>query len=86
MNSILALGRMMVTTQISPLIEEFIQREKNLFEDEKIFHDFNKKIINIKSKVLKEIHQDIKEQKKIAAYGAAAKAFTMFSFLGLDSS
>ena len=35
---------------------------------------------------MKEIHQDIKEQKKIAAYGASAKAFTMFSFLGLDSS
>ena len=84
--SITFLGARKGKKKISPIIEEFIQQEKKLFEDEKIFHDFNAKIVNIKSKVLKEIHKDIKEQKKIAAYGASAKAFTMFSFLGLDSS
>jgi len=72
--------------EISPLVKEFIKQEKNLFKDEKIFQDFNEKILNIKNKVLEEIHQDIKEKKQIAAYGASAKAFTMFSFLDLDSS
>jgi len=72
--------------EISPIVKEFIQQEEILFKDERVFQDFNEKILNIKSMVLEEIHQDIKEKKQIAAYGASAKAFTMFSFLGLDSS
>ena len=72
--------------EISPLVKEFIQLEKILFKDERVFQDFNEKILNIKNKVLEEIYQDIKEKKQIAAYGASAKAFTMFSFMGFDSS
>ena len=35
---------------------------------------------------LKEIDTDIREGKRVCAYGAPAKAFTMFSLLGLDNS
>jgi len=71
--------------KISPKIKEFISKEKGLFKEEKIFKEFNKKILEIKLKVLNEIDKDKKQGKLIAAYGASAKAFTMFSYLGLDS-
>ena len=51
----------------------------------KVFNQFNKKIIEIKHKVLNEINQDISEGKRVVAYGATAKAFTMFSFLDIDA-
>ena len=35
---------------------------------------------------LKEINKDIREGKTVWAYGAPAKAFTMFSLLDLDNS
>lgn len=51
----------------------------------KIFYtNFQKRINLIKKKVNKFIDQNIKDNKKIAAYGAAAKANTFFNFTGIN--
>ena len=72
--------------RISSKIEEFMSNERDLFKEDKIFKEFNKKILEIKVRVLNEINEDKSQGKLIAAYGASAKAFTMFSYLGLDNS
>ncbi len=66
-------------------LKQQIHLEDSLFADRKIFKIFLNKIQEIKSFVLDEINQAKKNNLIIGSYGAPAKAFTMFSLLGLDS-
>jgi SAM-dependent methyltransferase len=60
--------------------------EKDLFQDDRVFKIFNSKIKAVKDFVLQKIEIAKKTNKIIGAYGAPAKAFTMFSLLELDVS
>ncbi len=60
--------------------------ERDLFDKDKVFLDFESRILHLKNQVLDNIKQAKTNQKKIIAYGAPAKAFTMFAYLGLSSS
>ena len=60
--------------------------EKSLFQDDLIFKKFQSKIKEVKDFVLKKIEIAKRANKTIGAYGAPAKAFTMFSLLELDVS
>ena len=71
----------------NPLLtsEGQLEIEKEYLKGDRIFDDFRNKVKEIKAKTLNEIEQDYQKNKKIIAYGAPAKAFTMFSFLELDN-
>tara|TARA_B110000014_G_scaffold264313_1_gene264889 strand:+ start:10122 stop:11351 length:1230 start_codon:yes stop_codon:yes gene_type:complete len=71
---------------IEPIVEEYVEKEDSLFLEDKIFSHFNENASSLKDKVLQEIRLDQAGGKRIGAYGATAKAFTLFSFLGLDNS
>lgn len=60
--------------------------EETLFQDDLIFKTFVSKINEVKGFVLDKISSAQNAQQSIGAYGAPAKAFTMFSLLGLDNS
>jgi len=64
---------------------ESLTYEQSLFEKKKIFKIFNNKIASLKNNVESEIKQAIANDQKIIAYGAPAKAFTMFTYLKLNS-
>jgi novobiocin biosynthesis protein NovU/D-mycarose 3-C-methyltransferase len=64
---------------------ESLAYEQSLFEKKKIFKIFNKKIASLKNNVESEIKQAIANDHTIIAYGAPAKAFTMFTYLKLNS-
>lgn len=59
--------------------------EQSLFQEKKIFQIFNKKIALLRKNIEFEITQATVKGKKIIAYGAPAKAFTMFAYLKLNS-
>jgi hypothetical protein len=60
--------------------------EAELFDEDKIFKIFLAKIESIKKFVLEKLEILDKQNRTIGAYGAPAKAFTMFSLLGIDRS
>lgn len=62
-----------------------LELELDLFHEDKIFNLFKQNINNLKTSVLEIISDAIKGDLDIIAYGAPAKAFTMFSFLDLSS-
>ena len=70
--------------KISTRVKEYLNYEKTLFDQGNIFNQFKKKIKNLKEKILLEINNDIEDGKLIGAYGATAKSFTMFTYLGLN--
>ena len=63
---------------------ESLAYEKSLFEENKIFKIFNEKIASLKNNVEFELTQANTKDQKIIAYGAPAKAFTMFTYLKLS--
>ena len=63
---------------------ESLAYEKSLFEEKKIFQIFNEKIILLKNNLDFEFTQANTKGQKIIAYGAPAKAFTMFTYLKLS--
>jgi len=67
---------------ISPSLKAQLELEMELLDNQRVFSIFKSKINSVKNFV--NDHIDPKEI--LAAYGAPAKAFTMFSYLGLDSS
>lgn len=69
----------------SKLLKEQLDLEKKLFSDRKIFHEFNSKIALLKTSVLNEIEKYKARSLPVIAYGAPAKAFTMFSYFKLDN-
>ena len=62
-----------------------IKLEDSLFFENKIFKIFHEKISSVKKFVKTKIDNALIENKIIGAYGAPAKAFTMFSVLELDN-
>jgi len=66
------------------IVSEYKKTEIRHFNDFNIFKKFRKNTINLKENILKIINLEKKKKRKIAAYGASAKAFTMFAFLELD--
>ena len=66
-------------------VTESLAYEQSLFEEKKIFKIFNEKIASLKNNVKSELAQAIAKDKKIIVYGAPAKAFTMFTYLNLNS-
>ena len=64
---------------------ESLAYEKLLFEEKKIFKIFSEKIASLKNNVESELAHAISKDQKIIAYGAPAKAFTMFTYLRLNS-
>ena len=70
---------------ISKEIQLKIHNEEEELRGDKLFHQFKQKIENTKEKTLQEIQSDINKGKKVCAYGAPAKAFTMFSVLELNN-
>jgi hypothetical protein len=84
--SIVFVGSRKGTFSISSNIKEQLDYEEDLLKDDLIFKEFIEVFEHVKTKVLNELNQDISNSKKIIAYGAPAKAFTMFSALELDNS
>ena len=72
--------------KVNKRVASYLSKEDDLFIEDKIFKQFLNKIASIKTKVLSELEGDYSNNKTLASYGATAKAFTMFSFLGLDDS
>ncbi len=71
--------------EVSDAVKKQLIIEKEYFAGDRIFKEFRNKVDEVKIKTLNEINSDYQGNKKIIAYGAPAKAFTMFSFLELDS-
>ena len=65
--------------------QQAIEREKIAFENNQIFIDFKKQIEANKIKALEMIKREIEQGNVIGSYGAPAKAFTVFSYYGLNS-
>ena len=84
--SIVFVASRATTFPISQMVNRQLDNEDRLLKDDWIFKEFLDGIELVKSNSLNEINSDIKKQKKIIAYGAPAKAFTMFSALDLDNS
>ena len=84
--SIVFIGSRKNQHPVSQNIKDRIKMENDLLLGDKIIHSFRKKIEEIKAMTLKEINMDVREGKTVCAYGAPAKAFTMFSFLDLNNS
>jgi len=71
--------------QVQESVKELLQSEiKNQVQRPVYYQDFAKQVNDIKRKLL-NILEDLKNRgKKIAAYGAAGKATTLLSFIGID--
>ena len=67
-------------------LQEQISYEESLFHEGKIFKIFLAKIEEVKIFIMDQIALAKKNNQTIGAYGAPAKAFTMFSLLNLDNS
>ena len=67
-------------------VQEAFDKEKSAFEEQEIFHSFKAKIETNKTKAIKLIQDEIKLGRIVGAYGAPAKAFTVFSYYELDDS
>ena len=72
--------------QIQKEVDSYLSVEDGLFSEDKVFKLFSDKISSIKVKVLSELEEDFVNGRTVGAYGATAKAFTMFSFLELNNS
>jgi len=83
--SIVFIGSKKGNFPISSKVKEQLDYEEGLLKDDLIFKEFIEVYKQVKTKVLHEINLDIANSKKIIAYGAPAKAFTMFSALELDN-
>jgi len=83
--SIVFIGSRKGNFPVSEKVKGQLEIEKEYLKGDRIFDDFRSKVKEIKAKTLNEIEQDYQKNKKIIAYGAPAKAFTMFSFLELDN-
>ena len=66
---------------VSSLLEE--EQERGI-DQLSFYHDFVEKIQEIKDSLTSLIENLKKQQKKIAAYAAAAKATTLLSYCGID--
>ena len=84
--SIVFIGSRKNQYPVSQNIKDRIKMENALLDGDKIIHSFRKKVEEIKTMTLKEINMDVREGKTVCAYGAPAKAFTMFSLLDLNNS
>ena len=73
------------TFPISSKVNSQLEYEQDLLKDDLIFNNFLDIVKEVKLKTLGEIDSDVAQQKKVIAYGAPAKAFTMFSTLELDN-
>ena len=65
-------------------VTNYIKKESAEFEGDKIFNKFDDKLVQLRKDVLSEIDKDTSEGRSVAAYGATAKSFTMFSYLNLN--
>ena len=84
--SIVFIGSRKNRYPVAQKIGDQIGIEKELLHEDKIFHSFRARTEEVKNLTLNEINMDIKEGRTVCAYGASAKAFTMFALLGLNSS
>ena len=71
--------------EVSPNVVIQIKKEELLLENDKVFKNFKEGIIKNKLLTLEELKKDLRLGKTIGAYGASAKAFTLFSFYNLDN-
>lgn len=70
----------------SDLLEKQLKFEAEIFSSDEVFKNFCKKISALKDNILFKIKEFKDKNLPVIAYGAPAKAFTMFSFFNLDSS
>ena len=70
----------------TPSVESVLKIERAAFQENKIFDDFKLQIESNKARAIDLINAEIKNGKIIGAYGAPAKAFTVFSYYELDNS
>ena len=66
-------------------VEKILKIEKAAFNENKIFNDFKFQIESNKRKAIGLINAEIENGNIIGAYAAPAKAFTVFSYYGLDN-
>lgn len=69
---------------IKAIVNETLNKEAKSFKGKEIFNEFSKKIYHSKKEIKKIIAEESANHKIIGAYGAPAKAFTLFSFFELD--
>jgi SAM-dependent methyltransferase len=69
---------------IQKSVDKILSEEEKYFNDKKIFQNFREKIEATRKQVIELIAKDISSNKIVGAYGAPAKAFTVFSYYGLN--
>ena len=74
-------SREAVKSSVKTLLEE--ERQKGV-DEIRYYLDFAQKVYTVKKELNQLLKQIKKEQKQIAAYGAAAKATTLLHFCGID--
>jgi hypothetical protein len=84
--SIVFIGSRKGVFPVSDNVKKQLDVERELLKGDKLFDEFRNLVQEVKTRTLNEIELDLKSNKKIIAYGAPAKAFTMFSFLEIDNS
>ena len=67
-------------------VQDAVDKERSAFQENKIFHDFKVKIESNKIKAMELIQEEKRQGHVVGAYGAPAKAFTVFSYYELDDS
>jgi hypothetical protein len=73
--------------EIKESVRRIIQEEKDFDPRSKdVYKTFQSKAIVAKNALIEEIQKLKKQNKKIAAYGAAAKGVTFLNFCGIDGS
>lgn len=69
----------------TPSVEAVFKIERAAFKKNKIFDDFKFHIESNKTKAIDLINTEITNGKIVGSYGAPAKAFTVFSYYGLNN-
>ena len=70
--------------KIQKSVGKVFAEEKKSFNNNKVFKNFRDKIEITRKQVMELISNEIAAKKIIGAYGAPAKAFTVFSYYGLN--
>lgn len=72
--------------KVSKKLKETLELEQNYFNDNLIFKSFTRELRSLKKTINQIIDKHLELGYKVVAYGAPAKAFTMFAYFGLDHS
>tara|TARA_B000000475_G_C15998383_1_gene447879 strand:+ start:338 stop:1564 length:1227 start_codon:yes stop_codon:yes gene_type:complete len=70
--------------KIQESVGKIFKKEEELLKDKKFFKNFKDRIEVTRKEVMKLIDKELRSNNIVGAYGAPAKAFTVFSYYGLS--